>query len=135
MDINKYTTKAKEVVQNMVTFAQEEEHQAIEPVHALFVLLEQEDGIVPALLSKLAVDTQKTRDDIALAMEKFPKVSGGGESYFSGATKSVFERAESEAKKLKDEYVSTEHIFLGLIEDASVKKILPLDHKQIVKEL
>ena len=135
MDINKYTTKAKEVVQNMVTFAQEEEHQAIEPVHALFVLLEQEDGIVPALFEKLGVDAQQTRDAVVFAMEKFPKVSGGGEAYLSSATKSVFERAEHEAKKLKDEYVSTEHIFLGLIEDASIKKILPLEHKQIVKEL
>lgn len=135
MNINKYTTRAKEAIQDMVALAEQYEQQAIEPMHALFVLLEQEDGIVQALLSKLTVDVSLTREHILAEIKKFPKVVGGGEVYFGNAVKSVFDRAENEAKKLKDEYVSTEHIFLGLIEDSTVKKILPLEHREIVKEL
>lgn len=135
MNINKYTTKTKEAIQSMVTFAEENSQQSIEPMHALLVLLEQEDGIVPALLEKLSVNISKTREDVFAEIEKLPKVSGGGEVYFGSAVKAVFARAESEANKLKDEYVSTEHLFLALIEESAIKKILPLEHKEIVKEL
>ena len=119
----------------MVSFASEKEQQAIEPMHALLALLLQDEGIVPALLGKLEVDVGRTSADVRAAIEKFPKVSGGGEPYLSSAIKMVFKRAEAEAKKLNDEYVSTEHLFLGLIEDASIKHILPLEQKAIVKEL
>ena len=78
MNINKYTTKAKETIENMVAFVEAREQQAIEPMHVLLVLLEQEGGIVQALLEKLAVDVSQTREHILSEINKFPKVSGGG---------------------------------------------------------
>ena len=138
MNQNQLTTKSAEAIQGAMQLAGTLSHQAIMPLHLLLVLTEQKDGLIPSLLQKLS----KNPDDISRAAQReltqLPTVSGGAEGYVSSELKRVFDQAESEAAKLHDEYISTEHLFLGLLDQASVRKILDLNKKDVevaLKEL
>ncbi len=135
MDFNKYTTKAAEAIQGAVTRAEQLSHQAIEPLHLLAELVEQKEGIVPALLKKMGKSPEDLFAAVHIMINKLPKVTGGASPYVTNATKEVFVRAEHEAKKMGDEYVSTEHIFLALCDEPQIKSIVPFEKEAIVKEL
>jgi len=134
-DFSRYTTKAAEAVQSAMQSAGTLSHQAITVLHLLLGLATQEEGTVPALLQKLGISPHKVVADIRAELEKQPKVSGGGQAYLSPEAQKALETAEEEAKKLSDEYISTEHLFLGLLAQPEVKRIINVSYDQVLKEL
>ncbi len=124
MDLNKYTQKSQEAILGAQHLAQEYSHQSIEPAHLLLALLRQEDGVVPALVTKVAGSPLALREDVSQELEKHPKVYGaGGEVGLSRQASDVLAAAERYAKGMQDEYVSTEHILLGLSESSEGKRL------------
>ncbi len=110
----KLTVKAQEALQAAQEFGSRSGQQQIEPLHLLWALAAQGDGVVPPLLEKLGVSPTGLASDIQKQVERLPKVSGAGQQYLSDATNKILERAFDEAQRLKDEYVSTEHILLAI---------------------
>jgi len=135
MNFNKYTTKASEAIQGIMQLAGELGHQAITPLHLLFVLLRQEGGIVYSLLQKLEQRPEALGEKIKQEMSKYARVSGEVSSYFTPETKHVLTGAEAEAEKLHDEYISTEHLFLSLIEQPEIINIIKVSRDAVLKEL
>ncbi|MBW2101049.1 MAG: AAA family ATPase, partial [Deltaproteobacteria bacterium] len=119
MRFDKFTIKSQELVQNAQSLASQHNNQQIEPEHLLYSMLTEKEGIAVSMLRKLGVSPDAVVQELALVIDKFPKVSGGGigEIYLSQRTKSVLEAAFSEATKMKDEYVSIEHILLAVSDE------------------
>jgi ATP-dependent Clp protease ATP-binding subunit ClpB len=111
---DKLTLKAQEAMQAAQEMAARYGQQQVQPLHVLWALLAQGDGVVPPLLEKLGVSPTQLASEVEKQVERLPKVSGGSEQYFSPEANKVLERAFEEAQRLKDEYVSTEHILLGI---------------------
>src|SRR5580700_4352881 len=111
---DKLTVKAQEALQAAQEMGGRSGQQQIEPLHLLWALIAQGDGVVPPLLEKLGVSPSRLAGEVEKQIERLPKVSGVSEQYLSPATNQVLERAFDEAQRLKDEYVSTEHILLGI---------------------
>ncbi len=116
MQPDKFTIKSQEAIQASQRLTHERGNPEITPEHLLTVLLEQEGGIVPALLAKLGVPTDSVRAELNAWLDKLPTVSGAAasESRPSGELVRVFQAAEREASTLKDEFISTEHLLLAL---------------------
>jgi ATP-dependent Clp protease ATP-binding subunit ClpB len=118
MDINRFTEKAQEAVLAARSLAARNGQTQIEPEHLLLALLEQEGGVAPAILQKAGLDAGNLRSRAQRVLGQLPKVTGAGDSPHPG---SRFNRlalqAEDEAKSLKDEYVSVEHLLLALLDD------------------
>jgi ATP-dependent Clp protease ATP-binding subunit ClpB len=112
--MDKLTVKAQEALQAAQELAGRSGQQQIEPLHVLWALVAQGDGVVPPLLEKLGVSPTHLASDIEKEIARLPKVSGTSQQYLSPAANEVLERAFDEAQRLKDEYVSTEHILLGI---------------------
>jgi ATP-dependent Clp protease ATP-binding subunit ClpB len=112
--LDKLTVKAQEALQAAQEMGARSGQQQIEPLHLLWALVAQGDGVVPPLLEKLGVSPARLVSAIEEQAERLPKVSGVSQQYLSQPTNQVLERAFDEAARLKDEYVSTEHILLGL---------------------
>ena len=119
MRFDKFTIKSQELIQNSQSLASQYNHQQIEPEHLLAAMLQEREGIAGAMLRKLGVSPGEIERKTSAAIEKLPKVSGGGsgEAYLSARAKAVLEAAFAEATKMKDEYVSIEHIFLAIAEE------------------
>src|SRR5579863_2410703 len=111
---DKLTVKAQEALQAAQEMGGRMGQQQIEPLHLLWALVAQGDGVVPPLLEKLGVSPTRLAADVEKQIERLPKVSGISQQYLSPATNKVLESAFDEAQRLKDEYVSTEHILLGI---------------------
>ncbi len=111
---DKLTVKAQEALQEAQEIAGRHEQQQIEPVHLLAALVEQRDGVVPPLLARLGVRPEAVSRDIEAALGRLPKVSGFSQQHLGQALNDAIQRAFDEAKNFKDEYVSTEHLFLAL---------------------
>ena len=111
---DKLTEKSQEVLQEAQALAQDRSHNQIEPEHLLYALLSQEDGLARAILSKLGVQPDGVLERTKAELDKLPKVYGGGQVYVSPKLNEVIQRAFSEAGRLKDEYVSVEHLLLAL---------------------
>ena len=120
MDANKLTLKSQEALRGAQELARARNHQLVEPAHVLFALLSDPQGVVYPLLHKLGQSPRRLRDSVEELLERIPKVYGpsGPELYLSPETQRVLERAFTEAEGLTDEYVSTEHLFLALLEGA-----------------
>jgi len=114
MNIQKYTQKAQEAIIGAQQLAERSGHPQAEPEHVLATLVAQQDGIVPAILRKLEVAPEAVARDVAAALGKLPRAEGGAEPGLSPRLRAVANAAESEADRLKDEYVSTEHLLLAL---------------------
>jgi ATP-dependent Clp protease ATP-binding subunit ClpB len=119
MRFDKFTIKSQELVQNAQSLASQHNNQQIEPEHLLYSMLSEKEGIAVSMFRKLGVSPDAVVQELALAIDKFPKVSGGGigDVYISQRTKSVLEAAFAEATKMKDEYVSIEHILLAVSDE------------------
>jgi ATP-dependent Clp protease ATP-binding subunit ClpB len=115
MNLNKLTVKAQEALQNAQQMASEHTNQAIEPLHLLSALLADADGLVRPVLAKAEVRTEYLAGKVQDAIAALPKVQGAGGTHISNDTQKVIQDAMSEATKLGDEYVSTEHFLLGLV--------------------
>jgi ATP-dependent Clp protease ATP-binding subunit ClpB len=111
---DKFTVKAQEALQAAQEMGERSGQQQIEPLHVLWALVAQGDGVVPPLLEKLGVSPTQIASEAEKQISRLPKVSGGSQPQFSQATNKVLERAFDEAQRLKDEYVSTEHILLAI---------------------
>jgi ATP-dependent Clp protease ATP-binding subunit ClpB len=111
---DKMTVKAQEAVQESQEIAARHENQAIEPLHLLVALVEQKDGVVPPLLARLGIRNELLMQDVDREISRLPKVQGFGQHNMSRALNDVLERSFDEAQKFKDEYVSTEHLFLAI---------------------
>ena len=124
MNLDKYTQKAQEAILQAQQIAQEYSHQNIEPAHLLLALLRQEDGIVPALATKIAGSPAALLQEVQQELENRPKVYGANmEVGLSRTASDVLSAAERYAKGMQDEYVSTEHILLGLTESSEGKRL------------
>ena len=121
MNTNQYTQKTLEALQAAQQLAVEYQHNALEPEHLLHALASQEQGLIPQLLQKLNVDPGSFAAAVAEKLSALPRVSGSGRDpdkvYISQATDKVLSAAVREAKAMKDEYVSVEHVFLGLLDE------------------
>src|SRR5262245_26267011 len=115
---DKLTVKAQEAVQAAQAVADRDGHQQIEPEHLLLALVEQEDGVVSALLSKLGARPEAVRRDAQAEIRRLPKVSGASGQYMGPRLKAVFDAAWSEMERLKDEYCSTEHLLVTIAQEA-----------------
>ncbi len=114
MNLNKYTEKAQEAVLGAQQLAEKLDHPQIEPEHLLVTLVEQADGVVPALLRKLQIDAAAVARDARQLLGQQPQVHGGTGASISPRLKLVTDLAQAEAERLKDEYVSTEHLFIAI---------------------
>src|SRR5260221_416073 len=110
----KMTVKAQEAVQNAQEVAAHHENQQIEPIHLLAALVSQADGVVPSLLTRLGARSETLSQEIEKEIGRLPKVQGFGQQHMGRPLNAVLERAFKEADSFKDEYVSTEHLFLAI---------------------
>jgi ATP-dependent Clp protease ATP-binding subunit ClpB len=111
---DRLTVKAQEATQAAQEMAARSGQQQVEPLHLLWALVAQGDGVVPPLLEKLGVAPAGIASEIEKQLGRLPKISGVSEQYLSKASNEALERAFEEAGRLKDEYVSTEHILLAI---------------------
>ena len=119
MRFDKFTIKSQELIQNAQSLASQHNNQQIEPEHLLAAMLDEKDGIAGAILRKLGASPADIAQQVKTAVDRLPKISGSAtaEVYISPRTKAVLEQAFSEATKMKDEYVSIEHILLAVSEE------------------
>lgn len=115
MNINKFTQKSMEAVQNCEKLAYEYGHQEIDQEHFLYSILAIDDSLIRKLLEKMDINTDVFEAQVRGLLEKRPKVSGNIQVYISNGLNKVLIYAENEAKAMGDEYVSVEHLFLSLL--------------------
>src|SRR5882724_2369564 len=123
MDINRLTEKAQEALRAAQSEATRQGHQQIDVEHLLLALLEQEGGLARSILDKAGVDADLVRRRIEAELTKLPKISsstgGGTDVYISSRLNRLLVQSEDEAKQLKDEFVSVEHLMLAIVDDKS----------------
>ncbi len=121
MNFNQYTQKSLEAVQSAQNLAVQNSHQQLEQVHLLLALLRQDGGLIPQLLRKMDVTVESLEAAAAAQLRKIPGVKTSREAdrfYISADVDATFTAAEEQAKAMKDEFVSVEHLFLALLETA-----------------
>jgi ATP-dependent Clp protease ATP-binding subunit ClpB len=118
MNINKYTEKAREAVAAAVELAQHGNNPQVEPEHLLAALVEQREGIVPELLRKMNVDPSALARSVRDLVGKLPSAYGGSQPGMAPRLKLVTDQAQAEADRLKDEFVSTEHLFVAIADES-----------------
>ena len=111
---DKMTVKAQEALQDANEVAARHENQQIEPVHLLAALVAQKDGVVPSLLARLGIRSEALSQEIDREIGRLPKVQGFAQQHLGRPLNDALERAFTEAENFKDEYVSTEHLFLSI---------------------
>ena len=129
MNFNSYTQKSLEAVQAAQNLAVSSHHQQLEQVHLLLALLRQEGGLIPQLLRKMGITVESLDAAAQAELRKIPGVTGSREAdkfYITADMDAAFTAAEEQAKAMKDEFVSVEHLFLGLLDAAqgAVKSML-----------
>ncbi len=120
MRFDKFTIKAQEAIQEAESIAHKYAHTAMDVEHLISALLEQEDGVVPPLLDNLQVNRGVFKSEIDKLLQSKPKIYGDStQVYLSPELNRVLHQAEEEASQLKDDYISTEHLFLAASEVSS----------------
>lgn len=124
MNISKFTQKSIEAVQDAEKLAADYGNQQITEEHFLLALMQQEEGLIPKLFQKMDIDVNYFTNDATMMVQNLPKVSGGGQQYVDRYLNDVLLHGEDEAKKMGDDYVSVEHLFLSLIQypDDTIKE-------------
>jgi ATP-dependent Clp protease ATP-binding subunit ClpB len=125
MQPEKLTQKSQEALQEAQRLARERSHQEIDGEHLALALVSQTDSLIPDLLERLGVPVARLKPDLEAELARRHKVQGAGDAYAGSDLKKALDAAQSEATKLKDDYVSTEHLLLGLLAGGgpSLKKI------------
>jgi ATP-dependent Clp protease ATP-binding subunit ClpB len=118
MNINKYTEKAREAVAAAIELAQHHNNPQLEPEHLLVTLAEQREGIIPELLRKAGADPAVVARGARDLVSKLPSAYGGSQPSMSPRMKLVTDQAQAEADRLKDEFVSTEHLFIAIADES-----------------
>lgn len=125
MKMDKFTVMSQEALQGAYSKAEELNHQEVSPEHLLWVFLNQKENIVSSLLAKAGVQPEVVKNDLEQVLEKSPRVEGGAEAYVSRRLRQVLQSSQKEAAKMKDDYISTEHLFLAVLkEDGDASRIL-----------
>ncbi len=115
MDLNKYTEKARESLAQSQRIASDYNHSQIEPEHLLLALLQQSDGVVPQIINKLNASPRELEHALQEELQRRPKVYGAATQVgISTALQHVLQSAETQAQSMNDEFVSTEHLLMGL---------------------
>ena len=130
MNAEKFTQKTIETINTAQAMAQENGNQYLTPAHLLYALIDQDGGLIGSLLTKMGADCDAMLGELDAEIAKLPRVSGGsGETYASPETSKLLRFAEKAAEKLGDEYISVEHLMLGMFSEGgpTVRKILS-DH-------
>ena len=129
MNAQNFTQKTIETIQTAQSMAQENQNQYITPEHILYALVDQDGGLIPSLLGKMGVDCNTVLAELDTAIAALPKVTGDTDVYLSREADRVMQAAEKSAKSLGDEYLSVEHLMIGIFAAATpaIKRILA-DH-------
>src|SRR5262245_51212366 len=117
MRLDKFTVKAQEALQAAQSLADQRDHQAIEPEHVLVALVQQREGVVGPLRARLGARPEAIQRQLEAELDRAPKVRGGSGQYLGESLRAMLDRAQTEAERLRDEYVSTEHILIALAQD------------------
>jgi ATP-dependent Clp protease ATP-binding subunit ClpB len=124
MKLDKFTSKSQEAIAAAQELARDLDHQAIEPAHLLLALIRQEEGVAPALVTKVAGSVLALREELQSELDRRPKIRGAQtEMGLSQTAADVLNAAERYAKGMQDDYVSTEHILLGLTDSVEGKRL------------
>ena len=129
MNAQNFTQKTIETIQTAQSMAQENQNQYITPEHILYALVDQDGGLIPSLLGKMGVDCNTVLAELDTAIAALPKVTGDTDVYLSREADRVMQAAEKSAKSLGDEYLSVEHLMIGIFAAATpaIKRIFA-DH-------
>ncbi|MGC9489807.1 MAG: ATP-dependent chaperone ClpB [Thermovirgaceae bacterium] len=123
MDMNRLTQRSQEALSDAQKEAIRRGHQEVDNEHLLFALLNQENGLIPRILAKMDISTEALKDSVERELDKRSNVRGPGvepgKIYISGRLSRILVAAEESAKRLKDEYVSVEHLFAALIDEGN----------------
>jgi ATP-dependent Clp protease ATP-binding subunit ClpB len=125
MRLDKFTLRGQEAIQSAIELAERNTHQQVEPEHLLVAMLEQPEGIVRPVLGKLGANVAVILNDTQAAVARFPRVQGG-QQYFSNRLSQIFTASQKQADQMHDEFISTEHLLLAIVEekDGDAGKIL-----------
>lgn len=134
MNINKFTQKSVESINDCQKVAMDHGNQQITQLHLLYSLMTVEDSLIEKLLTKMGVPKDAFLRDLSEEIDKLPKVSGAGQQYFSHGANRVISYAEDHAKAMGDEYVSVEHLFLSLLKEAEPELKRLFQKYQITKD-
>jgi ATP-dependent Clp protease ATP-binding subunit ClpB len=141
MNFNKYTVQAQEAVQHAFSIATGKSHQAVENAHILKGILMNSESLISFILGKFSVNKNTFEQAVDRMIDSFPKITGG-DQYISNEAAKTFQKAESMATEMKDEFISVEHILLGLIASGGEISRLFKDNgisekalKEVLKEL
>jgi ATP-dependent Clp protease ATP-binding subunit ClpB len=125
MDVEKLTIKVQQSLNEAQSIAIKNSHQQIDTMHLFAALITQEDGLIPNIFSKMGVNIRQLNEEISKGLDSIPKVTGSGADsgsvYATRRFEEVFVKAEQEAKKFKDSFISVEHVMIGLM-DVRLKK-------------
>ncbi|HKG45325.1 MAG TPA: ATP-dependent chaperone ClpB [Pyrinomonadaceae bacterium] len=125
MRLDKFTLRGQEAIQSAIELSERNQHQQVEPEHLLVAMLEQPEGIVRPILGKLGANVAVILNDTQAAVARFPRVQGG-QQYFSSRLSQIFTTSQKQADQMQDEFMSTEHLLLAIVEekDGDAGKIL-----------
>jgi ATP-dependent Clp protease ATP-binding subunit ClpB len=123
MDMNKLTEKAQEAIAAAQRLAESRHNTQLEPEHLLVALVDQEAGVVPAILEKLGVAATPVRQRLETVIGGFARSSTPQQVYISARFRGIFEAAQQEAERLKDDFVSTEHFLLAMTDEGVLKQL------------
>jgi ATP-dependent Clp protease ATP-binding subunit ClpB len=137
MRFDKFTLKGQENLQIAQQLAERFGHQQIDPEHIMRALLEHKEGVLPSILGKIGADPRQLIEQLDVALEKIPKVSGAGygQVYISPRSKAVLDKAFEEAEKMKDQYVSLEHILLAIADEGQGEAARILSASGITRDI
>jgi ATP-dependent Clp protease ATP-binding subunit ClpB len=130
MNLNKFTLKAQEAVQAALEIASGNNHQAVEPAHILLALLTDAENVVNTILNKIGVRIPQLKGELEQRIQKLPVVKGASVSgqYLSNTSKALFDDAQKSADSLGDEYISSEHVLIGMLDSKSEAAGLLKEH-------
>lgn len=120
MNFDKFTTKSQEIIQEAQTLALANQHQQIEPTHIMLAMLTKDENVIPFLLKKSNINPAVFRQLLEKQLTSFPKVSGGSSQYLSSPSNKVLQKALSLMTEMGDEFVSVEHLLLGIFDSGDV---------------
>jgi len=137
MRLDKFTLRGQEAIQSGIELAERNQNQQVEPEHVLSAMLEQSEGILRPVLGKLGANVQVVLNDLQAALARLPRVQGG-QQYFSPRLTQIFTAAQKQADAMKDEYISTEHLLVAIVDekDGEAGKILRqhgVNHDDLLK--
>jgi len=140
MNVNKLTEKAREAVLAAQELAESLQHSQVEPEHLLVTLLEQEGGVVPEVVRRLGRDPRLLAQEARRTVQGLPRLHAAAQVYVSSRLGQALRTAEEEAKRLQDEYISTEHLLLGLcaVRDGAIARLLAgagIDRERVLQVL